>query len=166
MRISLALGVMGLFLATSAYAAKTMTISAEDFVKKAAVANQFEVESSKLALDKSQSNNVKWFARRMVEDHTDAGKKLTDTVNSSNVDVEVTTDLDDKHQRMISSLEASSGEEFDRKYISMQNAAHQEAVELFSNYSRTGKNPQLRSFASETLPTLEDHFAQVKLLRR
>ena len=39
----------------------------------------------------------------------------------------------------------------------MQQSAHDEAVKLFSKYSKNGDNAALKSFAQETLPTLQDH---------
>ena len=54
----------------AAATAQASTISARDFVHKASIANQFEIESSQLALDKAQSSEVKSFAQRMVDDHT------------------------------------------------------------------------------------------------
>ena len=47
---------------------------------------------------------------------------------------------------------------------STRSSRTQEAVELFSNYAKEGKNAELKNFAQQTLPTLEQHLKQVRSL--
>ena len=47
-----------------------MTDRAEDFVHSAAVGDMFEIEASMLALQRSQSENIRDFARQMIDDHS------------------------------------------------------------------------------------------------
>jgi putative membrane protein len=47
-----------------------------DFVFTVAASNQFEIETSQLALSKSASKAVRDFANRMVVDHNPAGAKF------------------------------------------------------------------------------------------
>lgn len=160
--IAFAAGVLGMLAATAAYA---NSMSAQDFVTKASIANQFEVESSKLALDKSQNSDVTSFAQRMIDDHTKTGDKLKEVLASSDSDAELADALDDKHQKLLDKLESASDDAFDNQYISIQTNAHKEAVSLFSEYSRRGKDKALKDFARETLPALKDHLAHVKRLK-
>ena len=50
--------------------------STADFLNKAAVGNKFEIESSRLALDKSKSEAVRTFANMMIKDHGEAAVKM------------------------------------------------------------------------------------------
>lgn len=139
--------------------------SAEDFVKKAASANQFEIESSEIALEKSQNEEVKNFAQSVLEDHKNAGDQLESAVEASDVDAEVSEELDSKHKKMIDELQAASGSQFDSKYVSMQKSAHKEAVNLFDSYAKQGKDKELQDYAQDTLPVLQGHARHVDQLK-
>ena len=138
----------------------------QEFVKTAAVAGQFEIESSKLALEKSTDKDIKQFAQKMIDEHTNAANKLKATVQASGVDTNlVTTDLDSKHQKIMNNLQEAKGDDFDKEYIEAQKDAHKDAVSLFSKYSTSGDDKPLQDFAKQTLPTLEKHQDHVKELK-
>lgn len=138
-------------------AAGAHSSSAQDFVKEAAVANEFEIESSQTALDKSTNSDVKTFAQKMIDDHSQAGKTLGDVVKTNNVQAEIPTSLDDKHKKLLDTLQHSSNDDFDKEYAKMQLKAHKQAVSLFSDYAKQGENDALKTFAKSTLPTLKEH---------
>ena len=50
-----------------------------------------------------------------------------------------------------------TGTDFDKAYVDIQQSAHSEAVTLFDDYSKNGKDTALQTFATETLPTLQAH---------
>ena len=137
-------------------------ITAQDFVTKASIANKFEIDSSNLALEKSQNSDVKTLAQIMVDDHTKTGEKLKDVLASSDSDAKPADELDSKHQQLLDKLKSLSGPAFDKEYISVQTDAHKEAVSLFTDYSKSGKEKALKAFAGETLPTLKSHLKHVQ----
>lgn len=140
--------------------------SAKDFVEKASIGNRFEVESSQLALSKSQDPAVRDFAQKMIDDHKKAQEELAAILPTSSVNIaSANIMLDKKHQKKIEKLQELSGEKFDSKYLSMQKDAHEDAVDLFRDYAKSGDDGALRSFAQQTLPTLEQHYAEVKELK-
>jgi putative membrane protein len=143
----------------------THKISSQSFVEKASIANEFEIESSKLALRKSNRNDVKAFAKRMVEDHTKTSKKMSKALQASKSDARPADELDERHEALLAKLKYVSSKDFDQKYIAMQMDAHKEAVRLFSDYAKNGKNPELKRFAAATLPDLKDHLEHVKHLK-
>jgi putative membrane protein len=144
------------FTATASMAAGKF-ISDQDFVTKASVANKFEIDSSNIALEKSNNSSVKEFAQSMVDDHTKIGNDMDSALSSSKSGTKATMALDDEHQKLIDQLQSASGSDFDSKYITMQRNAHKKAIMLFNNYSQNGKDSSLRSFAENTLPVLKDH---------
>ena len=151
-----------LALAAAPAMAKTST---PDFVKKAAIANQFEIDSSKLALDKSQDDNVKTFAQQMVDDHTKAGDAMKDALASAKTKVTPPDKLDAACQAKMDKLQKLEGKAFDKQYIKIQASAHKDAVKLFSDYSKSGGDPSLKKFAGDTLPTLKEHLDHVTKLQ-
>ncbi|GEM_PF-1075353 len=133
-------------------------LSAQEFVQKVGVANQFEMESSELALQRSQREDIKEFARLMITDHGAVGDSLKTAVSGAGLKVEdIPEVLDPKHAAIMTGLKAAAPEEFDQKYVRVQKDGHDEAVELFQSYMSGGDNAVLREFAAATLPTLKQH---------
>lgn len=148
-------------MSTSASAAN---VSTQDFVHNASIAGEFEIESSQLALDKSQNTEVKKFARQMVDDHTKASEKMKEAIASSQEKPTPATALDSKHEKLLDTLKSASNDNFDKEYIRIQTDAHKEAVNLFESYSKNGKDSSLKDFATQTLPTLKGHMQHVQHL--
>jgi len=138
-------------------------MSAEKFATTVSAANEFEIETSKLALDKAQDGAVKSFAQRMVDDHTAAGKKMMTAAKADGITLG-TPKLDKKQKQMLAKLKDAGKDTFDKSYVTMQVDAHEEAVALFKAYS--GKKGDLGKFAAETLPTLEEHEAAIKKIAK
>jgi len=127
----------------------------QTFVDKAAMGGLAEVKLSKLAMDKGQSSEVKQFARRMVEDHTKANVELKQIADKKNL--VVTTRLDDQHEKAYDQLAKLDGANFDKEYMRVMATDHDEATKLFKEQSQRGQDPELKSFAMKTLPTIEKH---------
>ena len=128
--------------------------SAQDFVDKAAVGGMFEVDSSKIAEGKAQDQAVKDFAQKMIDDHGAANAKLQTIAGEQKLTVP--KELDAKHKADLDSLQ-NTKDAVDKPYVQLQRDAHSEAVTLFESYAKDGDNAQLKTFASETLPTLKMH---------
>ena len=132
--------------------------AAEEFSKKAAMGGEFEVQESQLALQKSANPAIKQFAQQMVADHTKAGNDLKAAMPAAGVTpAEAPMRLDDKHAKMLKDLSEKNGTDFDKQYVKDQEAAHKDTIKLFKDYSKNGENPQLKTFATNTLPTLQQH---------
>lgn len=134
------------------------------FLASAAVGNMFEVESSKLALERSQSEAVKAFAQRMVDDHSAAAVKFKEAVLEAKLAMPADR-LDAKHRAVMDELAGKQGGDFDKAYIDAQHKAHVETVDLFKGYAQGGADSRMRTFAAELLPTLEAHLEHVSRMR-
>jgi putative membrane protein len=144
--------------------AQTRVPSTEDFVKKVAISDMMEIQSSQLALSREPDVDTKPFAERMVKDHEETSRQLKNLVNSGKVSGPLPTSLDSDHQKKYDELKSKSGKEFDRAYDQMQLQGHEEAVALFEQYAQGGDNPELKAWAAKTLPTLKEHLAMAKKL--
>ena len=134
---------------------------AADFVPMAAIGNTFEIQSSNLALQKSENKDIQAFATKMGEDHSAAATKLAAAVDQSKAKTQVPLDLDAAHEDMLNKLEAAQTPNFDKLFIKMQTKAHDEAIALFEAFSKNGPDGPLKDFASKTLPTLKEHRAMI-----
>ena len=132
------------------------------FAERAASSNMFEIMSSQLALEKSQSQDVIALAQHMIDDHQAAGETML--VAATAEGLTPTNTLMPDHQAQLDNLTASAPEDFDSAYLGAQLAAHNEAVSLFEGYAAQGPEGQLKDFATQTLPTLQEHLANVEPL--
>ena len=137
--------------------------STADFVKTVAISDMFEIESSKLALEKKVAADQA-FAQRMVHDHTQTTEQLKHLVNGGKVTAQLPAELDDEHKQMLEKLRGESGADFSKDYNQMQLAGHKEAVALFEAYGKSGDNEALKSWTAKTLPHLQEHLAMAERL--
>lgn len=128
--------------------------NAQTFVNQAAEGGMFEVDSSTVAQDKAKDPQVKDFAKKMIADHGAANAKLKTIAGEQKLQVPAQTDA--THKGDLQKLQSTTGD-FDRTYVEMQRSAHRDAVNLFQSYAKDGDNPNLKTFAAETLPTLKMH---------
>jgi putative membrane protein len=140
--------------------AKHMTASERMFIRKAAEGGKAEVELGKLAQEKAASPEVKQFGERMVNDHSKANDQLKEVAQKEGVTLP--TKLDAKDAATKARLEKLSGEAFDRAYMKDMVADHAKDVREFKNEAKNGKDPDVKNFAAQTAPTLEDHLKEAK----
>jgi putative membrane protein len=146
-------------------AAQAMSkVDTATFVKTVPSANAFEIESSRLALEKASSDDVKAFAQQMIKDHTKAGEDFKAALEQGQTTSATTAGdrLQPADAGHLKELQDASGADFQARYIKMQVDAHKEAVALFSAYAGNGDDPALREFAKKTLPTLKMHERHIK----
>lgn len=151
--------------ALALFAGPALAQSTDEFVKKAAISDMFEVESSKLALSKNPDRDTRPFAQRMVKDHTKTTKELTALVKSGKVKAELPTAMDAEHQALLDKLKGLSGKDFDTAYDQAQLKGHQDAVALFESYAQSGDNADLKKWAAKTLPHLKQHLKMAEKLK-
>ncbi|WP_309084290.1 DUF4142 domain-containing protein [Chelativorans sp.] len=133
----------------------------QEFATMAAMTDLLEIESSRIALEKSQSEEVRQFAQHMIDDHTATSQALTQAAQADGV-TNVPQALTGQHQQMVTQLQGLPAEQFDAAYIQMQVGAHQQAVALFQSYSQ--QEGALGDFAETTLPKLQEHLTHAQQL--
>ncbi|PYM18584.1 MAG: DUF305 domain-containing protein [Candidatus Rokuibacteriota bacterium] len=130
------------------------------FVMEAAHGNMAEVELGKLAADKGASDAVKQFGKRMTDDHGKANAELKDFAEKKGLTLPA--DLDAKHKQLRDRLAKLNGADFDRAYANEMVKDHKKDVADFKREAKGAKDPDLKAWASKTLPTLEDHLKQAQ----
>jgi putative membrane protein len=134
---------------------------AQAFMAAAGASDLYEIQSSKLALDKSQNVAVKDFAKTMITDHTKTTQAVKDAAAQAGLTAPEPT-LTPEQQAMIDKLQPLSGHEFDVAYAEQQLPAHQQALLLMTNYAANGDTPALREAARTAIPIIEHHLASLK----
>jgi putative membrane protein len=126
-----------------------------NFAKEAAMGGMAEVELGNLAQQNAQNDDVKQFGARMVQDHTAANQQLMQILAAKNFTVP--TQLDEKHRRALDKLSKMRGAEFDRAYMRDMVQDHEKDVKQFRQESQKASDPDIKNFAQQTLPVLEQH---------
>ena len=145
-------------------AAKESQLNRSDrrFIENAAQGGLAEVELGKLAAQKAQSPDVKQFGERMVQDHGKANQQLMQIAQQKGVNVP--TALDGKHKRLHDKLSKAAPDKFDREYMDAMEDDHKKDVKDFREASKDAKDPDVKAFATQTLPVLEEHHKMAQSL--
>jgi putative membrane protein len=130
------------------------------FAMMAAMGGMAEVEMGRLAAQKGASDEVRQFGQRMVDDHSKANEQLMQVASSKGMTLP--TALDPKHQAEMQKMSALSGDAFDRAYVKMMVKDHKKDVAEFQKEASGGADPDIKSFAATTLPTLQEHLQMIQ----
>ncbi len=93
-----------------------------------------------------------------------SGAATTDETGAIPRNAIVVAELDARHAAMLAQLQGLSGPAFDAAYGQMQFQSHQEALALHASYAQAGTDPNLRDFAAQTVPVVEQHVAMASRL--
>jgi putative membrane protein len=132
----------------------------QDTATKIAQANQAEIDAGTLAATKATNADVKNFANKMVADHGKAGDELKQLASAKGLTLP--TQTDDAHKKAIDKLSTTDPKKFDKAYMEEMVKGHEEAVKAFEKTSKDAKDPDLKSWATKTLPTVQDHLKMAK----
>lgn len=142
----------------------------EEFIQHAAADGMAEVQLGQLASERGSSAEVKKFAQMMVRDHSKANDELKQAV--SRFDVQLPTQIDDKHRNLRDKLSNLQGAEFDREYMNAMVDGHEEVAErlddranLAADPSRGGLESAVNQWASKTLPAVQQHLREAREIR-
>ncbi len=142
----------------------TQHVDDKKFVNDAAEGGMMEVQLGKMAAEKGGSEGVKQFGQRMVDDHSKANDQLKEVASKNNM--ELPTSLTGKHQAMVDKMSKLSGTAFDKAYMKGMVKDHEEDIHAFENEAQNGNNPDVKQFATSTLPVLKEHLQMAKDLHQ
>ncbi|MBB3102284.1 DUF4142 domain-containing protein [Azomonas macrocytogenes] len=137
-------------------------VDTEDFVDEASAKVIAEIETAKLALQKSTTPDIKSFAQKAIDDHTKNKIKLSQLARENNLEVSDDATLMDRAKAMI--LKWRDGENFDKAYVNNQISIHEQSIKLYDEYLRDGENAAVKQYVKSTLPTLEMHLKEAQEL--
>lgn len=128
-----------------------------------------ELEAAQLAKQKAQSPEVRHYASRLVDEHTEMMAKNRQVANQMKVQPEnpaLVSSLKNTHQETMQELRNKSGREFDQQYIDSQIKMHEDAVQLVNKIADSSDNPKLKQHLMQTRPDLQSHLSEAKTIQR
>ena len=147
-------GFVGVVLLGSAAAAQS-AVPAAEFVRQTAIAQMFGIESATLALHKSSSPAIKDFAHALASEQGAATSGLRRII-AKRSDIALPDRPDGRHLDLLRDLTDKQGTAFDKAYVEAQRSTHREVALLMERYANEGDDPELKSFAAQSLPVFRE----------
>jgi len=126
---------------------------------EAAKGGMMEVQMGHMGQEKGTSSGVKALAKQLVDDHTKANDELMSLAKQKGITLPA-----DNAPAMPKGLNGKSGDDFDREFARMAVDDHQKDIAAFEKEANSGTDPDLKAWASKTLPTLHSHLDAAKAL--
>lgn len=134
-------------------AAKT---SAMPYVAAAGASDQFEIQSSQLAVSKSPNAATRKYAQMLIKHHTKTTAATVKAAKKAGMTPPPPA-LDPGAAPSIAELQNAAATDFDRLYFGQQVPAHQAALDLHQSYARDGDQAALRTSAKAAVPIVQQH---------
>lgn len=132
----------------------SLSTADRDFITKAAQSDNTEIQTSKLALKRSQNQQVRNFAQRMIQDHTNSTNQLKQIVQPKGIKLPSGVG---PNKTLVTKLTNLTGKNFDRAYMQAQVEAHTKTLNDYQSYLKQGQNAELQAFATKIEPVVQQH---------
>jgi putative membrane protein len=154
--------------AAAASSASALQLSAVDdnFIAQANLGAPFQIASGRLAEKKGTTAAIRDYAHLMVVSHIPVVNALNAILQRKNMAAPPNTLLHGAYNAMVASLEADRGIGFDRDYVEGQVEYQKGNAALFQYEIQHGADPDLKEFARQTLPKIEDHLHRALALAK
>jgi putative membrane protein len=143
--------------ATGAAKSGSMLSSGDQkMMRDIAYSNLSEVAAGKLALERTQSADVKTFAQKMIDDHTKAQQELQTLADSKGV--KLPTEPDAKHKALARVMSGLKGDAFDKRYLKQGGLNdHENKHKLLQRVEARAKDADLKAYAAKTITAVDQH---------
>src|SRR3982751_4722673 len=132
----------------------------------AVTADNVDIDTSKLAAEKSSNPKVKQFAHMMVTDHTSVNKKATALAKKLKITPEesdTSRSLKSDGDKTLEKLRGLSGAAFDKAYIDNEVSYHEAVMKVVDEtLIPDAKNAELKSLLQSARPVFVSHLNHAK----
>jgi putative membrane protein len=142
-------------LPTPEASAETKALGPAEFAQQAAATNEFEILAAELALKRSQNDEVKDFARTMLDDYKRAQGQLSEAAKADSIAMVMELSMEQK--QTLTALEQAEQSQFDPAYMSSQMKASDQAIRLLGAYADHGPAGSLKTYAIANYPLVRMH---------
>lgn len=145
----------------STWAADKLASADASMLKSIAEANIAEIETGKIALEKSSNGDIKKFAQMMVDDHSTGLADAKTLASAKGVDLPDSPNV--KHKAVAMEFKALSGNIFDSRYVKQAGVGDHEATEkLLKKTQADAKDADLKALATKMLPVVQGHLKHAR----
>ncbi|WP_268796254.1 DUF4142 domain-containing protein [Sphingomonas sp. Leaf412] len=132
--------------------------SAAPYVKAAGMSDLYEINSSQVAMERSQNPAIRRYAAMLIKHHQMTTASTMAAAKKAGMSPAKPM-LDPGASASVRELQTVAVANFDRTYLAQQVPAHQAALDLHMSYGRDGDQPALRASAKKAVPIVKQHLA-------
>lgn len=133
------------------------------FATTAAQSDQFVIEISQIAAEKAGWQGIRDFAQTVVDTHSQSADRLAEIAKSKGQPL--TRSLTDAQTKTVGTLKAMpDGGQFRSAYFSSLVQSLLTSQRQMESYTKTGADPELRSFAVDQIPVIRGQIATARQL--
>jgi putative membrane protein len=129
------------------------------FVRMATESGRQEVAAAKDALPRLKQSELKRIAAMLVTDHSGANERLSKIAAAKGWPVPAP-------QAAAPPPSGTASGDFDTKWTADMIAGHEKSASLYRAQAESGEDQDLRKYARDTLPTIENHLAELRRLQK
>jgi putative membrane protein len=133
----------------------------QSFLAQALAGGDAEIQLGQLAQQKSQSDDVKQFAQKMVSDHSQMDDKWLNPV-AKQLGVSEPKGPDKKDKKLIAKLQTLSGSEFDTEYIQAMFKGHKQDLKEFNEEAQATQDPNVKQLAQQGATVIREHLQLIE----
>lgn len=137
---------------------------AGEFLSEALEDSMAEVELCELALQKTENDDVKVFAQKMIDDHSNMGREIEKLAGRKHSDMP--RDIKPEHKKRMEELSKLEGRDFDKRFIEANIKDHSEDVKKFSEIANKISDQTVKSFAEKSVKILSGHLKMAEDINR
>lgn len=151
---------------TSATNAAAVPLGPADtyFVTQTSLGTPFQVDSGRVAEAKGTTPAIRAYAKLMVSSHIAVNNALLVILKSKQATPPPTL-LKAAYATMVWTLQHGGGHALDADYVTGQVNYQHANVALYQYESANGADPDLKAFARDTLPKIQDHLSRALKLQ-
>jgi putative membrane protein len=134
------------------------------FLRKAAAGGLAEVQLGELATQKAGSQDVKDFGQKMVTDHTALNNEMAPIADS--MGITLPKKLSKEDQAEYNKLNALSGDDFDKEYVSFMVKDHHQDLREFRTEAASTSDPTLKTAVDKCSKVIYEHMTMIDKMAR
>jgi putative membrane protein len=132
----------------------------QQFVKEVVAGNLGEIKMAQLAEQKTKNKEIKELGEMLEKDHTSVLNELKNYASSKNI--EVPAEENSEAKDTYNEFTKKSGKDFDKDWCDLMEKKHKAGISKFEELANDADaDPELKSIANKTLPTLRTHLDHV-----
>jgi putative membrane protein len=134
------------------------------FIAQTNLGNHFQIDTGKLGETHARSAAVRDYATLMDTSHVQVENNLMALLQKMNLEPPPAKLLSGAYSGLVKILAGEQGAAFDREYVRSQLDYQHANDALYRWEIQNGSNPDLKAYARETLPKIDDHMLRVEAL--
>jgi putative membrane protein len=130
------------------------------FVGRALQSDMAEVQLGQLILQKSKNEQVKQFAQKMIDDHSQLGDKVK--MFAKQIGVEIPNQVSKKDKATMAKFQELSASEYDQAYIKEMVKDHKKYLSELQMEGATGQDEAVKNAASQISQVIAQHLQMIE----